>query len=98
MTTIIKQDGTRQKYDERKLVRSLKRAGATKDTIRKIVKHVRKQLRDGMTTKELFRIAFQEYKRRQPVHAPKYDLKNALLRFGKSGFPFEAFIHPLQTF
>ncbi len=97
MVIVKKLDGSKQKYNEKKLLRSLTRAGATEQIARKIAAIVRKQLFDGISTKKIFRPAFKEYRKLDPVVAPRYDLKQALLRFGKSGFPFEAFIERIMT-
>ncbi|MBD3319043.1 hypothetical protein GF342_04000 [Candidatus Woesearchaeota archaeon] len=98
MTYIIKGDGSKEKYDEKKLAKSLKRAGADKHTIEQIKALVRKKIYNGMTTKELFGLAFREFRKLQPIVAPKYDLKGALYRFGRSGFPFEALIERILVF
>jgi hypothetical protein len=89
---VIKKDGSKQKYSEKKLMAGLKRAGANTATIDRIAKLVRKKLYNGISTTEVFKTAFRAFKQEQPVGSCSYDLKNSLLRLGKSGFPFEKFV------
>ena len=53
MVTIIKADGTSELFKVEKLRRSLRRAGANKDEINDIVKHVEEELHDGIKTQEI---------------------------------------------
>ena len=92
MIRVKKLDGTLQKYDPEKLQSSLLRAGADEAIIDKIMASVEKKLYDGIETKELFKFVFLEFKKQQPAIAPKYDLKNAILRLGEQGFPFEKLV------
>ncbi|MBS3126500.1 hypothetical protein J4453_03620 [Candidatus Woesearchaeota archaeon] len=92
MIRVKKLDGSLQKYDPEKLQSSLLRAGADEAIIDKIMASVEKKLYDGIETKELFKFVFLEFKKQQPAIAPKYDLKNAILRLGEQGFPFEKLV------
>ncbi|MDP3918635.1 MAG: restriction endonuclease [Nanoarchaeota archaeon] len=90
--TVIKLNGEREPYNEKKLIRSLKNSGASSETIKHITKIINSKLYDGITTKEIFDRAFKEFRRYEPLLAPKFDLKHSILRLGKSGFPFENYI------
>ncbi len=92
MITVIKLNGEKEKYSESKIKRSLMNAGATKKQAREIAAKVRRILYNNITTKEIFRYAFREYKKIEPVMGCKFNLKNSILQLGESGFPFEAFI------
>src|SRR3989344_2045237 len=92
MIYVTKLDGTTQIFDPAKLKHSLSMAGADKDAIGRIMSRVDKILFDGIETKKLFRFVFDEFKKIQPLAAPRYDLKNAILRLGEQGFSFEKFV------
>lgn len=92
MVYVIKNDGSKESYNEKKVRHSLENSGACDEEINKILQKTRKILYNGIPTKELFRFVFREFKRFHPLTAARYDLKNAILRFGVSGFPFERLI------
>lgn len=90
---ITKADGEQEPFDPEKLVISLDHSGASKSIRDRIVSHVLKELRPGMTTEEIYRHAYEMLRREeeQPV-AARYSLKRALFALGPSGFPFEQFL------
>lgn len=90
--TIIKASGEREPWDTRKLVRSLRAAKATEELVREITAHIEKDVRDGMSTNDIFEHAFALLKRYDRPTAAQYSLKKAILQLGPSGFPFERFI------
>ncbi len=92
---VKKLDGKTEKYNPGKLRRSLANSGADSGTIDRIMLKVDKIVYNGISTKELFRFVFREFKKCQPHQAPKYDLKNAFLRLGQEGYVFEKFVSRL---
>jgi len=92
MIQVKKLDGTLQEYDEDKLRRSLKDAGAKDHEIEKVLDKVDKILFDGIETKKLFKFVLREYRKLEPYKSSVYNLKNGLLRLGKGGFAFEEFV------
>lgn len=89
---VIKADGEQELFQEDKLDASLERAGATKDTRRAIVSHILRELKDGMTTEEIYHHAFELLKRADaPPVAARYSIKRAVFALGPSGYPFERF-------
>ncbi|MBU1198066.1 restriction endonuclease [Candidatus Micrarchaeota archaeon] len=91
MTYVIKLNGKREPFQERKLAQSLRKAGADRETIDGILQKIRPTLYDGISTKQLFQYAFRELAKYRPHSASRFDLKNALLRLGKEGRVFEKF-------
>ncbi|MHB1316417.1 MAG: ATP cone domain-containing protein [Minisyncoccota bacterium] len=89
---IIKADGTKEKFDVTKLEGSLKRAGANSKSAQDIIEIVRKELVNGITTREIYRKAFELLHKEDKPIAIKYSLKRAIMELGPSGFPFEKFI------
>lgn len=90
-TIITKASGERVPFSSRKLENSLKRAGASDAVIHAIVQKVTNKLFEGITTKEIYHIAFELLKNKTTSTAAKYKLKHAIMELGPSGFPFERY-------
>ena len=90
--TITKSDGTHEVFREEKLENSLRRVGASAETVEQIVDEVSKQLRDGMTTQEIYGRAFALLHTHSAPVAIKYSIRRALFELGPDGFPFEKFV------
>lgn len=89
---ITKADGTKEKFDGAKLEGSLRKAGANNKVVTDIIEHIQRELVDGITTKEIYRQAFNLLHKEELPVAIKYSLKRAIMELGPSGFPFEKFI------
>jgi len=90
---ITKADGEQELFDPSKLSQSLTAAGATPEVRDRVIKHVVRELKHGMTTEEIYKHAFEILRRedRAPV-AARYSIKRAVFELGPSGFPFEQFL------
>ncbi|TSC85951.1 MAG: ATP-cone domain-containing protein [Parcubacteria group bacterium Gr01-1014_8] len=89
---ITKADGERELFERSKLDSSLQRAGAAKDARERIIEHVVREVRDGSSTEEIYRHAFDMLRHQNvPAVAARYSIKRALFALGPSGFPFEQF-------
>jgi hypothetical protein len=88
---ITKASGEKELFDIKKFKRSLKRCGAPAKLVMKIA-HKIEQLPDIRTTKQIYAFALTELEKENSVLAAVYNLKQALIRFGPSGFPFEHFV------
>ena len=89
---IVKYSGDVVAFDVDKLINSLKRSQASDELIQQIVEQVESQLYDGITTKQIYKMAFKMLKSKSRVSASKYKLKKALMELGPSGYPFERFV------
>lgn len=89
---VTKASGELEPFDESKLRRSLKGAGASDDLIDIITKSVSKLLVDGITTRKIYKEAFRQLRAESQRVAGRYKLKEAIMELGPSGFPFERFI------
>lgn len=89
---ITKADGTREEFDTRKLMYSLKRAGARRDEIETVVQEIERTLTDGMRTQQIYQRAFQLLRDTERPVAAKYSLRRAVFNLGPTGFPFEDFL------
>lgn len=90
---ITKANGEREPFRPSKLETSLRTAGAEEKTIKKIIAHIEGELREGMTTTEIYHHAHQLLKQysKHPA-AARYSLKRAVMDLGPTGFPFEQFL------
>jgi len=88
---ITKASGEVVPFAPEKLVRSLTKAGATKEQAEEILASVKLLLHPEISTKTIFKNAFRLLKKVSPPKAGKYKLKNAIMELGPSGFPFEKY-------
>ncbi|HHJ10169.1 MAG TPA: ATPase [Bacteroidetes bacterium] len=92
---ILKQSGEKVKYNPDQLRRSLERSGAGEEDIRVILKEVRNILYDGISTKKIYRIAYDLLRKRASHATTRYRLKQAIMDLGPTGYPFERFVGAL---
>lgn len=92
---IIKASGERERFDRRKLVRSLERAGASRSVAQDIAERIEAGVRDGMTTKEIYRRAFSLLRKTRKPLAARFSLKQAIFQLGPEGYPFERLVGKL---
>ncbi len=89
---ITKSDGEQEVFDPIKLQTSLTWAGATPEESERILRRVSADLREGVTTEDIYGHAFQLLQEHSaPAVAARYSVKRALFALGPSGFPFEQF-------
>ncbi len=86
---IIKSSGEGQAFSEEKLRSSLYRSGASAAMVDMVVDEVLKHLRHNISTKEIYRKAFQLLRKKARSNAARFSLKRAIMELGPSGFPFE---------
>lgn len=89
---VTKASGETAPFIEAKLRNSLKRSGANDKQIDEILNEVSGQLYQGISTKKIYRLAFNKLKDRSKHLAARYHLKQGIMELGPSGYPFERFI------
>jgi Holliday junction resolvase len=89
---IIKANGEKQEFSPNKIRRSCLRSGATPALADEITKRVSRQVRNGMTTKEIWQMVFRYLGKEAPDIASRFSLKNALFQLGPTGFYFEQLV------
>jgi len=95
---VTKMSGEKTLFDEEKLRNSLKRSRAEDDVIDKVMEKVKTELRDSISTKEIYRMAFAHLRKNSSHSAARYKLKQSILELGPTGFPFEDYISELLKF
>ncbi len=91
---IVKSDGAHEVFSEEKLIRSLRKSGASEEEIVGVVKVVKQKIKSGVTTGDIYALAYKilnSYRKRNP-NAIRYSLKKSVMELGPSGFPFEKFV------
>lgn len=89
---IIKANGEKEIFAPSKLENSLKRSGADKKSIDKVLTKITNKLKDGMKTSDIYVDAFNILKSEDKTKASKFSLKKAVAGLGPQGFVFEDFI------
>lgn len=94
---ITKHSGHKVPFDKYKLKLSLEKSGASIDLIEESLDKIEKQMYDGITTKEIYKLAFSILKKASNAHAARYNIRLALQMLGPAGFFFEKFISRLYA-
>lgn len=89
---IVKNSGNIVDFDANKLKRSLSKSGASQAVVERILHSVNSQLYDGISTKEIYKTAFNLLKKSSSSNAARYNLRSALQLLGPAGFFFEKYI------
>jgi len=95
MKNIIKRSGEQDEFDVDKLRKSLFRSGAGEDEIDSVVDYITEHLTDGMSTHELYKLAYAQLRKKSTKAAGRYRLKKAILDLGPTGYPFEQLVGEL---
>jgi len=89
---VTKAGGQQVAFSKEKLIRSLRTAGASDAQINDIFANIEPRLYQGVSTKKIYKWAFDQLKQRSKHLAAKYKLKNAIMELGPNGFVFELFV------
>ena len=79
-------------FEISKLENSLRNSGAEENSIKKVIANILPNCVEGVTTREIYKLAFDELKKISNSVAARYSLKKALLELGPAGFYFEQWI------
>lgn len=92
---IIKHSGDVVDFERKKLERSLLKSGATPAVVEEVLKQIEKELYEGISTKKIYKLAFELLKEGSSSTAARYNLRLALELLGPAGFYFEKYISHL---
>lgn len=93
---VTKFSGEQVDYQQDKLIRSLKKSGANDYLVSEILQKIEPQLYDGISSKKIYKLAFQYLKNSSNAHAARYNLKSAIAALGPAGFYFEKYISKIH--
>lgn len=89
---ILKASGEEEAFDSGKLLNSLRRAGTPENLAREIAQDILSHIEQGMTTRAIYKKAFDMLRKRKRSNAARYSLKKAIMELGPTGYPFEHFV------
>ena len=84
--------GEKEPFSFRKVYRSARRVGASKDLSQKIAETIEKQAYPGIETSEIFKKVKKLLHQESPEAALKFNLKEGMKKLGPTGFLFEKYI------
>lgn len=93
---VKKVSGETEPFSQQKLENSLRKAGASDETIDSIVANIKNWVYEGVSTHKIYARAFGLLRKKRGGTAARYKLKKAMLELGPTGFPFEHFIGELM--
>lgn len=90
--SIVKANGKHESFDPEKLRFSLLHSGATEEATEQVIKDIVPEIKDGMSTHDIYSHAFKLLAQVNTKVARRYSLRRAVMQLGPSGFPFEDFV------
>ncbi|QQG40627.1 MAG: restriction endonuclease [Candidatus Levyibacteriota bacterium] len=92
MINVVKADGSKQEFNEEKVRQSIKRAGIPNDLQNQVLEHVKSKLYENIKTAQIYKHIIEFLGKTNPHAKAKYSLKQAIMRLGPTGYPFEDFV------
>lgn len=89
---VTKESGQKEEYQRNKLCDSLERAGAAPHIVERVCAKIDRDIKDGITTDELFKRAFKYLGEEDLRTAARYSIKRGIAALGPAGFVFEQYI------
>ena len=89
---IVKHSGNIVDYNPSKLKQSLLKSGASNLEVDSILHSIENQIYEGISTKQIYKMAFSLLKKASHSQAARYNLKEAIRLLGPTGFFFEKYI------
>lgn len=91
--TVIKASGEREPFSEKKVYRSMRRAGVPFKAQKQVMKRIKAKLYDRIPTSIIYKqvVEFLD-KSAYPVGSNRYRLRRAVMELGPTGYPFERFV------
>ncbi|MFO7615831.1 MAG: hypothetical protein R6V75_01115, partial [Bacteroidales bacterium] len=87
MILVTKASGEMEAFTSEKLEKSLRSAGAGEQLVQEIVADILDWIYEGVTTKKIYARAFALLRKKKTVAAMRYNLKQAILELGPTGYP-----------
>jgi hypothetical protein len=89
---VTKATGEQERFQARKFDASLKHAGAKPKMRRFVAQHVLDRLENDPDTEHIAKQALACLLNEDPASACRYHLKNAIMKLGPTGYPFEDYV------
>src|SRR5690554_352477 len=88
---IKKYSGEHEAFNINKLINSLRRSQTDEDIVQDIALKIQDEIKEGMSTKSIYQMAYKMLKQKSKSGSARYKLKNAIMELGPTGYPFERF-------
>jgi hypothetical protein len=89
---VINLRGEKEPFSFRKVLKSARSVGASKEIAFEIAKEIEKEVFPGISTSEIFDRIFELLLEKSPHSAIKFNLKRSMEKLGPTGYPFEKFV------
>ncbi|QBN18767.1 restriction endonuclease [Flavobacterium nackdongense] len=89
---VVKYSGDIVDFNPVKLKQSLLKSGASPLVVQTILQTIQKEIYEGISTKQIYKMAFGLLKKASNSHAARYNLKEAIRLLGPAGFFFEKYV------
>jgi len=89
---VINSQGEKERFSRRKVYKSARKVGVSKNLARKIAKTIEEEILPGARTVDIFERVKELLDYETPEAALKFSLKEAMRKLGPTGFPFEKYI------
>ena len=90
---VIKASGEKEEFSEEKVKSSIERAGIPQELQAHVLSHVKEKLYDNVKTSEIYHHIIEFLgNSSSPYSKARYGLKQAIMAFGPTGYPFEDFV------
>ena len=89
---VINSKGEREPFSQKKVYRSARRVGASRQSAKRIANVIEKEAYPGINTSEIFKKAKGLLHKDSPRAALRFNLKEGMRRLGPTGFPFEKYV------
>ena len=87
---VIKFSGESERFDAKKIYRTVRSAGGSKRLASSAVREVRKKFREKTSTRDILNFLLK-FLKQEPGVSQRYNIKHAIMSLGPTGFPFEQF-------
>lgn len=94
---VVKHSGDIVEFNADKLKTSLLKSGANPFVVENILKEIYKEIYEGITTKQIYKLAYSLLKNEGNAHAARYNLRESIRLLGPAGFFFEKYVARLFT-
>src|SRR4051812_24524991 len=96
MLDVIKANGQREPFNEKKLSHSIARLGVSQDVQQHVINHLKHKIYKDIPTSEIYGYVLDNLGRHtSPETKAKYTLKQSIMLLGPTGYPFEDFVAAL---
>ena len=89
---VLKNAGEYENFNREKLRDSLLRSSASLVTTNDVIKKIESNLVEGMSTSQIYSLAFSYLNKKEKRTAMRYSVKRSVLDLGPTGFPFEKYV------